>query len=388
MRISAHRRVAAATAVLALTAAACGGGDIEDSGSAEEAESGADTEPAAAEDGEGGGDAEGGGEGAGPGGSIFGAGASFPNPLYQEWIGEYTTEVNPDASIQYESIGSGGGREQFIGQQTTFAGSDSFASDEEIADAVEQRGCGDVLHIPMVFGGVVVAYNIEGVDDLTLDAATIADIFSGEITNIDDPAIAELNEGVDLPDQELTPTVRADGSGTTSIFTTYLEDEDEDWAAEYGSGDEVPWFDGVVQGEQNDGVAAAVAQQPGGIGYLSLEFATQQGLPSAAVVNGDGNAVAADPDTVGASVDGLDLPEDLRFDVLGVGGEGYPIAGTTWVLAYTCGYDDDEAELLKDYLTWALQEGDEVAAELGYAPLSDDTEALSLENVEQINSEG
>ncbi|MPZ53726.1 MAG: phosphate ABC transporter substrate-binding protein PstS [Acidimicrobiia bacterium] len=320
--------------------------------------------------------------------NILGAGASFPDPVYQTWIGEYTTNVQPGVSIQYESIGSGGGRERFIDQQTIFAGSDAYMDDEEMADAVDARACGEVLHIPMVFGGVVVAYNIEGLDGLVLDSATIADIFSGEITNINDPAIAELNPDVELPDQELTVTVRADGSGTTSIFTTYLEDEDADWAADYGAGDEVDWFGGQVAGEQNDGVASAIAQQPGGIGYVSLEFAVQQGLPTVGVVNGDGNAIVPSTDTVGAAVEGIDLPEDLRFDVLGVGAEGYPIAGATWVLAYTCGYDQGDADALKDYLTWALEEGDSFAADLGYAPLSDATQELSLAKVEQINADG
>lgn len=320
--------------------------------------------------------------------NILGAGASFPDPVYQTWIGEYTTNVQPGVSIQYESIGSGGGRERFIDQQTQFAGSDKFMSDDEIADAVANRGCGEVLHIPMVFGGVVVAYNIEGLDSLTLDAATIADIFSGEITNINDPAIAALNPDVTLPDQELTVTVRADGSGTTSIFTTYLSDEDADWAATYGADDEIEWFGGQVAGEQNDGVAAAVAQQPGGVGYVSLEFAVQQGLAVANVINADGNAITPSTETVGSAVEGLDLPEDLRFNILGVGGQGYPIAGATWVLAYTCGYDEATAAALQDYLTWALEEGDQLAADLGYAPLSDATEELSLAKVARINEEG
>lgn len=378
MRIRAPWRTTAAVAVLALTIAACGGGnDIESAGSPGEASD--DSSETAGDDASG----DTGGETV----SLLGAGASFPDPVYQSWIGEFD-EVRPDIQVQYESIGSGGGREQFIGQQTDFAGSDAYASDEEIADAVEQRGCGEVLHIPMVFGGVVVAYNIDGLEDLTLDAATIADIFSGEITNINDPAIAELNPDVELPDQDLVVTVRADGSGTTSIFTTYLEDEDADWAADYGSGDEVPWFDGVVGGEQNDGVQAGIASQPGGIGYLSLEFAVAAGLPFASVVNGDGNAIEPSTASVGAAVDGIELPEDLRFDVLGVGGEGYPIAGATWVLAYTCGYDEAEAEALRTYLTWALEEGDDTAAELGYAPLSDASQALSLAKVERINEDG
>jgi len=391
------RRAAALVAALALIAAACGNGDIEDTSPDDEAaEEDTDDEDTEAEDTEAedteSEDAEAEDDAAGGelSADLLGAGASFPDPVYQTWIGEYTENVEPGVAIQYEAIGSGGGRERFIDQQTDFAGSDAFMSDEEIDDAIDARGCGEVLPIPTVFGGVVVAYNIEELADeeLVLDAATIADIFSGEITNVNDPAIAELNPDLELPDVELVPTVRADGSGTTSIFTTYLEDEDEDWAAEYGAGDEVPWFEGVVAGEQNDGVQAAVAQQPGGIGYLSLEFAVAAGLPFASVINADGNPIVPSTETVGAASDGIDLPDDLRFNILGVGGEGYPIAGATWVLAYTCGMEQADADALKDYLTWALTEGDDFAAELGYAPLGSGGESAALEKVEQINEEG
>lgn len=367
-------------AILSLGAAACSGGDIEGTSAAEAGDG-----SAADEDGDPSADDEGDGEGLDV--SILGAGASFPDPVYQEWIGGYLS-VQPHASVQYQSIGSSGGREQLIGQQVHFAGSDAFMNDDETDAAVEARGCGEVLHIPAVFGGVVVAYNIEGLDEITLDAATTADIFSGEITTIDDPAIAELNPDVELPEQELTVNVRADGSGTTETFTMFLAHEDADWASAYGSGDEVDWFGGVVASQQNDGVAAAIAQQPGAIGYLSLDFALQQGLPTARMVNEDGNAVGASPQSVGAAADTAELPADLRFNLLDIGGEGYPISTATWILAYSCGYEDDEAQALRDFLTWALEQGDDVAAELGYAPLSDSVQERSLEKVEQINADG
>jgi len=391
MRVRATWRVAAAASTLALILVACGDGDIEDTPSAADAET---TTPESDED-----DAEPSDEGnAEPSDAgaesgeelsadLLGAGASFPDPVYQEWIGEYT-QLRPGVSVQYESIGSGGGREQFIGQQTDFAGSDAFMDDDEIAAAVDARGCGEVLHIPAVFGGVVVAYNIEGLDQITLDAATTADIFSGEITNINDPAIAELNPDIELPDQELTVNVRADGSGTTETFAMFLENEDEDWAAEYGADSEIDWFSGVVASEQNDGVSAAIAQQPGGIGYLSLDFAVQQGLPTALMINEDGNPIEASPESVGAAADTAELPDDLRFNLLDIGGEGYPISTATWMLAYTCGYDEDTAAALIDYMTWGLEEGDAVAAELGYAPLSDTVQELSLEKVNRINADG
>lgn len=319
---------------------------------------------------------------------LAGAGASFPDPVYQTWIGTFTEEVEPGVTINYNAIGSGGGREAYIAQEVDFAGTDAFMSDEDIAAAVDGRGGGEVLHIPMVFGGVVVTYNIEGLDDLVLDAETVSAIFRGEITNIDDPAIAELNPDVELPDQDLTVVHRSDGSGTTSIFTTWLADEDPTWSDEVGAGSEVEWPTGLG-GDQNQGVQQTIAQQPGGIGYLSLEFAVEAGLPYASIVNADGNAVSASTDTVSAAADSLaDLPEDLRFNILGVGGDAYPIAGATWVLAHTSGMDEDKADALRSFLRWALEEGDEAASSLGYAPLGAEMEQRALEKVERINADG
>ncbi|GGI08963.1 phosphate ABC transporter substrate-binding protein PstS [Egicoccus halophilus] len=394
MRVRAHSRTLAAVAAFSLAAAACGGGDDLDSApSAEEAEQQADDDPEATTDAtdDVAGDDAASDDAAGEGISadLLGAGASFPNPLYQTWIGEFQG-VEPGVSLQYESIGSSGGREQFISQQVAFAGTDAAMGDEEQDEALEARQCeaDEVLHIPTVFGGVVIAYNIDGLDDLVLDGETIADIFAGEITNINDPAIAELNEGVELPDQELTVAVRADGSGTTSIFTTYLDDESSSWSEAYGAGSEIEWFDGVVAGEQNDGVANAIVSQPGGIGYLSLEYAVAAGLDVADVINADGNAVEPTTETVSAAADGIELPDDLRFNILGVGGEGYPIAGATWILAWTCGYEQADAEALQAFLTWTLEEGDQDASDLGYAPLAESAQQLALEKVERINEEG
>ena len=379
MRVRAHTRILAAVAALSLAAVACGGGDLDDAPTADDVEDAAGSPD----------DDETEGEGGGLSADLLGAGASFPNPLYQTWIGEFQG-VEPGVSLQYESIGSGGGREQFISMQTDFAGTDSPMGDEQQAEGLEARECAtdEVLHIPTVFGGVVIAYNIDGLDELVLDGTTIAGIFSGEITNVNDPAIAALNEGTDLPDQELTPAVRADGSGTTEIFTKYLESEDAAWADTYGSGSEVSWFDGVFAGEQNDGVANAVASQPGAVGYLSLEFAVAAGLPFASVVNADGNVVEPSSESVSAAADNLEFPDDLRFSILNVGGQGYPIAGATWVLAWPCGYDQADADALKAFLTWTLEEGDGFATELGYAPLAPNAQELAMAKVNRINEEG
>jgi phosphate transport system substrate-binding protein len=319
---------------------------------------------------------------------LLGAGASFPAPIYQEWIGAYHDNVQPGVSINYQSIGSGGGVEQFIGQQTDFGASDAFLSDEDLAAAADARGC-EAIHIPTVFGAVALGYNVDGVDSLTLDGPTLADIFLGTISNWNDPAITALNPGVDLPDQSIIVAHRSDGSGTTSIFTTYLSDVSDEWANGPGAGKEIQWpAPTEVGGEKNDGVAAAIQQNPGAIGYIELSYAIETGIPIADMVNADGNAITPTLESTAAAADGIEIPDDLRFNILGVGGEGYPIAGATWLLAWHCGYDENVAAALEDWITWDLTQGDDLAQELLYSPLPASLEAKALAKVDLINDEG
>jgi len=320
-------------------------------------------------------------------GELLGAGASFPAPIYLEWIAEYTSNVQSNVSINYQSIGSGGGVEQFIGQQTDFGGSDAFLTDEEMAAATAARRCAP-LHTPTVFGAVSIGYNLDGVDSLTLSGPVLADIFLGNISSWDDQAIADLNPGVSLPSEDIIVAHRSDGSGTTSIFTTYLSDVSEQWANQVGKGKEVEWpAPNSVGGEKNDGVAAQIQQNPGALGYIELSYALTNNIPVADMVNKDGNAVTPTLASTAAAADGITIPDDLRFNILGVGGNGYPIAGATWVLAWTCGYEDNTAAILKDYLTWTLTEGDALAEELLYSPLSSSLKARALEKVDLINSD-
>lgn len=316
---------------------------------------------------------------------LMAAGASFPAPIYLEWIGAFR-ETNPGVTINYRSIGSSGGKIQFIALQVDFAGTDSPMRDEEIEAAIEERGC-PPLHIPTLFGGVAVAHNIAGVEQLVLDGETIAQIALGNVTRANDPAIVALNPGMDLPDQGLTWVHRSDGSGTTSIFTTYLASVSEQWAEEVGAGSEVPWPTGIG-GDQNDGVAAIIAQQPGGIGYVSYEYAAETGLRVAAVINDDGNAIRPSSESISAAATGVEIPDDFRFRILDVDGEGYPIAGTSWVLAWTCGYSEPKAEALRAWLRFGLEEGDHLVRELNYAPLPPELENRVLRQVERVNEHG
>lgn len=319
--------------------------------------------------------------------SLLGAGASFPAPLYQEWIGAYQ-QVQPNVSINYQSIGSGGGVEQFIGQQTDFGASDAFLTDEEMADAEAARGCQPV-HIPTVFGAVAVAYNVDGLDSLTLSGPVLADIFLGNITNWSDPAIADLNPDVTMPDEDIIVAHRSDGSGTTSIFTTYLSSVSDEWKTGPGAGKEVEWpAPNSVGGEKNDGVTAQIQQNPGAVGYIELSYAIENGIPVARMINADGNAVEPTLESTAAAADGIAIPDDLRFDILNVGGQGYPIAGATWLLSWTCGYDPAKADALKDWITWDLENGDDLARELLYSPLPDSLQEKALAKVALINSQG
>jgi phosphate transport system substrate-binding protein len=313
------------------------------------------------------------------------AGASFPAPVYLEWIGAFRDE-HPAVTINYRSIGSSGGRIQFIALQVDFAATDSPMRDQEIEDATTERGC-EPLHIPTVFGGVAIAHNVPGLEELVLDGETIAQIALGNITRANDPAIAALNPGSSLPDQRLTWVHRSDGSGTTSIFTAYLASVSEEWADEIGSGSEVAWPTGIG-GDQNDGVAAIIGQQPGGIGYVSYEYAAEVGLSVAAVVNADGVAVMPSSESISQAATGVDVPDDFRFRILGVGGEGYPIAGATWVLAWTCGYPGPKAEALRAWLRFGLERGDDIARELHFAPLPPELQERALRAVERVNEDG
>jgi phosphate transport system substrate-binding protein len=378
-------RRAAALAAVSLLAAACGGGN-GDAGDPTAQDVDEPVEQTAGQDADGGADeAEGDAASADrPAGSLDGAGATFPTPLFEDWIFTYQGDVNPDAAINYQSIGSGGGIEQFLAQTVDFGSSERNLSEEDLELAAEERGC-DPIEIPVVFGAVTIAYDEPGLDGLVLTGNVIADIFERRITRWDDPAIAELNPDLDLPDKDLIPVHRSDGSGTTSVFTKYLDADTETWTL--GEGTEVQWPSGTVGGEGNEGVSAGIAQNDGGIGYINQAYALELELQTASVVNADGNAVEPTLEATTAALDTVDVPDDFRFDILGVGGDGYPIAGTNWIFAWECGYDDGTAQLLQDFWTWAVEEGDDHAIDLGYAPLSEGLKPQVLTAIERINSQ-
>jgi phosphate transport system substrate-binding protein len=379
MRISRQSSIIAALAATsALALAACGGG----SGELPDTAAGGTTQ----DTGSSGDSTDGGDAGEDLSGSLDGAGATFPNPVFQDWAFEYTGSVQPGVSINYQSIGSGGGIEQFLLQNVDFGSSERYLREDDLEVARDERGC-EAIQFPVLFGAVTVAFGDEQFADLVLDPETIAGIFQREITNYNDPAIAELNPDRDLPDLEIIPVHRSDGSGTTSVFTTYLDDAADSW--ELGSGTEVQWPADTIGGQGNEGVTQGIQQNPGGIGYVNQAYALVEDLPTAQVVNADGNAVSPTLEATTEALETLDIPDNFQFDILGVGGDGYPIVGANWIFVYECGYEDTTAAILKDYWTWATQsdEATQLAEDLGYAPLGEGLRPRVADAIDRINSQ-
>lgn len=316
--------------------------------------------------------------------TLNGAGATFPEPVYVEWAGGFAASIQPGVSINYQGIGSGGGIQQFTAGTVDFGASDAPMKDEEIA-AAEAKSGAKVLHIPMVMGAVVAAYNLEGAKELKLDSDTLAAIFLGSITKWNDPKIVALNPGTTLPDSPIQVVHRSDSSGTTNIFTGYLTQVSPEWSAKVGKGKDVKWPVGLG-GQGNNGVAALIQQQKGSLGYVELSFALESKLPMATLKNKSGNFVVPSLESTAAAATGVDIPADLRFALSNSpGAQAYPIVGATWILAYDTMKDPAKAEAIKAFLTWALTDGTSIAQELNYAPLGDDLKAKALAKVDMIH---
>jgi phosphate transport system substrate-binding protein len=301
---------------------------------------------------------------------LTGAGATFPNIIYQDWILTYNQQ-RKDVQLNYQSIGSGGGIKQFTEKTVDFGGSDAPMTDEQIA-AVQ----GNVLHIPTVLGAVVVTYNLPGVNtQLRLTPAVLVDIFLGKITSWRDPRIASLNPGVTLPRADILVAHRSEGSGTTYIFTDYLSKVSPAWQAQVGRGVSVNWPVGLG-GKGNEGVAATVGQTPGAIGYIELAYADANKLAYAQLQNDAGKFVtptlAATTAALAGAMKLMGPDTDFRVSITNAGGPGsYPIASMTYLLLRKTYDDGAKAGALISFVWWAETQGQAKAASLGYAPLPD-----------------
>lgn len=296
--------------------------------------------------------------------TLNGAGATFPYPIYSKWFDEYHKK-NPQVQINYQSIGSGGGIRQFTARTVDFGATDGPMTDKQLFGVD-----GKTLHIPTVLGAVVPIYNLPGVTNLKLSGEVLADIFLGKIKLWSDPAIKALNLEATLPEGPIMVVRRADGSGTTYCFTDFLSTVSAEWKSKVGKGTAVNWPVGLG-GKGNEGVAGTVKQTQNSIGYTELIYAKQNALSYAAVKNKAGNFVTADVETVSAAAEAAakNMPKDYRVSIVNAeGAQAYPISTFTWLLVYQSN-SGSKGQTIKDLLTWAMEEGQQIAPQLGYAPL-------------------
>ncbi|EGV16748.1 phosphate ABC transporter substrate-binding protein PstS [Thiocapsa marina] len=300
---------------------------------------------------------------------ITGAGATFPEPLYQEWIRRYNAEQS-DARFSYEGVGSGEGVKRFIAEAVDFGASDSAMTDEQIAQVAR----GAVL-IPATAGMVVLAYNLPGVEgELRLPRDVYVDIFLGKIWKWDDPRIVAANPDLELPSKLIQTVVRRDGSGTTFVFTNHLGTISPAWLNEGpGTGTLLDWPGGAMTGTGNEGVAHKIKISHGSIGYIEYFFAKRLGLPIATLQNQAGNFVKPDAESGQRTLETAAaerMPENLRLFVPDPDApDAYPIVSLSWLLLYGAYPEPEKAAALKAAVTWALNTGQPIAEDLGYIPL-------------------
>lgn len=296
---------------------------------------------------------------------VNGAGATFPNPLYSKWFSEYN-KLKPTVRINYQPVGSGGGIRQLTNQTVFFGATDGPMTPEQL-----QTAPGKILHLPTCLGAVVPVYNVPGAKELKFSGALLADIFLGKVTKWNDPAIAKLNAGVQLPTTDITVVHRSDGSGTSYIWVDYLAKVSPAWKQKVGVATSVNWPVGLG-GKGNEGVAGLVQQTPGSIGYVELIYAIQNKIAYGSVQNAGGEFVRASIEAVTAAAAAAvqSMPKDFRVSITNAPGKGvYPVSSFTWILLYENPRDKAQSKIMVDFMKWALSDGQKFASDLGYAPL-------------------
>jgi phosphate transport system substrate-binding protein len=303
----------------------------------------------------------------GASGSINGAGSTFAAPIYQQWGNALKSK---GITVNYQPVGSGAGIAQLAAGTSDFGASDPALAPADRATFKK----GEVTQIPMAFGAITVSYNLSGVKKgLKLDGATVADIFLGKVTKWNDPAIARLNPGVSLPGDSITVVHRSDESGTTKGFTGFLENYSPEWKSKVGSDKTVKWPTGTGA-KGNDGVAAAVKQQSGAIGYVEEAYALQNNFTTAAVKNKSGAFVEPTLATTTSAGEGVKVPKDLGLSIIdSPNPKAYPISSQTFVMVYKdlCkgGLDKGKAGAVKGFIDYGLGAGQNVLGQLQYAKL-------------------
>ncbi|EWS54780.1 MULTISPECIES: phosphate ABC transporter substrate-binding protein PstS [unclassified Methylibium] len=300
---------------------------------------------------------------------ITGAGASFPAPVYSKWADAYNKATG--ARLNYQSIGSGGGIKQIKAKTVDFGASDAPLKDEELAKD-------GMVQFPTVIGGVVPVVNIKGIapGQMKLTGQVLGDIYLGKITKWNDPAIAALNAGVTLPDASIAAVRRADGSGTTFLFTNYLSKVNAEWKTKVGEGTAVNWPTGAG-GKGNEGVSAFVQRLPNSIGYVEYAYAKQNKMSHVMLKNRDGQFVGPDEDNFKAAAAGAEWAKSF-YQVLTEqpGKEAWPITGATFILMHKSQDKPESAANALKFFEWAYSSGDKMAADLDYVPMPDTVKTM------------
>jgi len=295
---------------------------------------------------------------------LTGAGATFPYPIYAKWADAYKKETG--IGLNYQSIGSGGGIKQISAKTVDFGASDMPLKPEEL----EKSG---LMQFPTVIGGDVPVVNVKGIapGQLRLTGAVLADIYLGKVTKWNDPAIAGLNPGVQLPPTAISVVHRSDGSGTTFIWTNYLSKASDEWKSKVGEGTAVNWPTGVG-GKGNEGVASYVQRINGAIGYIEYAYAKQNRMAHVLVKNKEGEFSAPSAKSFQAAAAGVDwkAAPGMYLILTDAPGKGaWPIAGATFILMHKAQEKPENAKEVLRFFTWAYEKGDDMAQALDYVPL-------------------
>jgi phosphate transport system substrate-binding protein len=300
---------------------------------------------------------------------VTGAGASFPAPLYAKWADSYNKATG--VRVNYQSVGSGAGIKQIKGKTVDFGASDMPLKDDELA----KEG---LVQFPMVIGGVVPVVNIKGVQpgQIKLTGQLLGDIYLGKIAKWNDPALTALNPGVPLPDATIQVVRRADGSGTSFIFTNYLSKVNEEWKAKVGEGTAVNWPTGAG-GKGNEGVSAFVSRLPNSIGYVEYAYVKQNKMTFTLLKNKEGEFHAPDDEAFKAAAAGADWSKTF-YQVLTdqPGKASWPLSGATFIMMHKAQDKPAQASGSLKFFEWAYANGDKTAADLEYVPLPDSVKAL------------
>lgn len=294
--------------------------------------------------------------------NLTGAGATFPTPVYAKWADAYQKETGH--KVNYQGIGSSGGVKQIIANTVDFGASDAPLSDEKLADE-------GLFQFPTVIGGVVLAVNIPGIKSgqLILDGQTLGDIYLGNIKKWNDPAIVKLNPGVMLPNQNIAVVRRADGSGTSFVFTSYLSKVNAQWKEKVGTGSTVKWPTGLG-GKGNDGVAAFVQRLPGAIGYVEYAYAKQNKLAYTKLLSADGQPVTPSHGSFSDAAKGADWSKSFAQDLTNQKGDNaWPITSATFILVHKEQKKPEQGVEVLKFFDWAYQTGAQQTLDLDYAPL-------------------